>query len=45
MKAIYVAPALRVHGSLEALTKGQSTGSALDRTFPDGTLFGDLTFS
>lgn len=41
----YEAPVLRVHGSLEELTMGSSSGRKLDADFPDGTDFGDLTFS
>lgn len=44
-KRPYGAPRLKVHGSLEALTKGTSSGNTLDATFPTGTPFGDLTFS
>lgn len=44
-KRRYAAPHLTVHGSLEAITKGASSGSVLDATFPTGTPFGDLTFS
>jgi hypothetical protein len=42
---IYTAPRLVRHGSVEAVTKGASTGTKLDATFPAGTPFGDLTFS
>lgn len=41
----YEAPRLTVHGSIEQITQGASTGSALDAAFPIGTTFGDLTFS
>lgn len=41
----YVAPVLTVHGKLEDLTQGASTGSALDAMFPIGTPVSDLTFS
>ncbi|WP_276207444.1 hypothetical protein [Paracoccus contaminans] len=41
----YVSPALRVHGKVEALTQGASTGNALDRQFPVGTPKSQLTFS
>ena len=44
-KKTYRAPNLKVHGSLEALTQGASTGTQLDSTFPTGTPFGQLTFS
>jgi hypothetical protein len=44
-KSTYTAPRLVRHGSVETLTKGSSTGSFLDATFPVGTPFGDLTFS
>ena len=45
MKKTYATPRLTRHGSVEALTKGQSTGNFLDATFPTGTPFGQLTFS
>ncbi|MDB6454803.1 lasso RiPP family leader peptide-containing protein [Falsirhodobacter sp. 20TX0035] len=45
MKKAYSAPALRVHGTLEALTQGSSNGSMLDQAFPVGTPKGELTFS
>jgi hypothetical protein len=45
MKKAYTTPALRVHGSLEALTQGASSGSVLDANFPTGTPTSDLTFS
>ncbi len=41
----YQAPQLRVHGSLEALTQGNSTGNYIDATFPGGTPVSQLTFS
>lgn len=44
-KKTYVSPELTVHGDVEVITLGQSTGTALDRDFPVGTLFPDLTFS
>ncbi|BDA71999.1 hypothetical protein RIVM261_004980 [Rivularia sp. IAM M-261] len=42
---VYTKPKLSVHGNVEALTQGGSTGNFLDRDFPDGTPRGDLTFS
>jgi hypothetical protein len=45
MKKAYSTPALRVHGSLEAMTQGMSSGSVLDRAFPAGTPKDELTFS
>lgn len=44
-KAVYEAPSLTVHGSIETITQGAAEGSALDASFPDGTPSGDLTFS
>ena len=45
MSKIYTRPVLRVQGKLEAMTHGMSTGTRLDRDFPTGTPFSDLTFS
>jgi hypothetical protein len=44
-KKTYEAPKFEKLGSFESMTKGSSTGSNLDADFPDGTAFGDLTFS
>ena len=44
-KAVYEAPAMTSLGSFETLTQGASVGTNLDATFPQGTAFGDLTFS
>lgn len=44
-KAIYEAPVLRSHGTVEAVTKGGSTGTSLDAAFPVGTPFSDVTLS
>jgi len=44
-KKTYVAPELKVHGTIEEITHGQTTGTQLDATFPAGTDFGVLTFS
>lgn len=44
-KATYVKPVLNRVGSFEEITLGNSTGSALDASFPVGTPFSDLTFS
>ncbi|WP_239807405.1 lasso RiPP family leader peptide-containing protein [Croceicoccus hydrothermalis] len=41
----YEAPKMEKIGSFEELTLGSSTGNFLDADFPDGTPFGDLTFS
>ncbi|MGB3472799.1 MAG: lasso RiPP family leader peptide-containing protein [Erythrobacter sp.] len=45
MKKVYQAPSFEELGSFETLTQGASSGTNLDATFPDGTPFGDLTFS
>lgn len=44
-KENYVKPVLRVHGKVEDVTKGGSTGSSSDAVFPVGTPTADLTFS
>jgi len=44
-KLEYQAPELVVHGTIESLTQGQSSGWTLDATFPTGTPSGDITFS
>ncbi|MCU0907230.1 MAG: lasso RiPP family leader peptide-containing protein [Rhodobacteraceae bacterium] len=44
-KAIYTAPVLRAHGSVESVTKGGACGRALDADFPIGTPFDQLTCS
>jgi hypothetical protein len=44
-KLAYARPSLNQIGSFEEITLGNSTGSALDASFPVGTLFSDLTFS
>jgi len=41
----YIKPQLQRHGSLEALTRGSSTGSVTDVAVPAGTPFSDITFS
>jgi hypothetical protein len=41
----YETPAVTVHGSIETITQGNSSGNFIDATFPAGTPFGDLTFS
>jgi hypothetical protein len=38
-------PKITVHGDVEEITLGQSTGTHLDRDFPRGTPFGELGFS
>lgn len=45
MKTVYEAPVLRAHGKVEAMTKGGTTGTQLDATFPVNTPFSDLTLS
>lgn len=44
-KAVYEAPVLRAHGKVEAVTKGGTTGTSTDASFPAGTPFADVTFS
>ena len=44
-KKDYVKPQLTNHGTIEALTRGGSTGGSLDADFGRGTPRGDLTFS
>lgn len=44
-KMKYEAPELIEVGSFEEITKGNSTGAALDAGYPTDTLFEDLTFS
>ncbi|WP_085978944.1 lasso RiPP family leader peptide-containing protein [Roseobacter denitrificans] len=44
-KKEYETPILRVHGKVEDLTKGGSTGTASDAVFPAGTPSADVTFS
>jgi hypothetical protein len=41
----YEKPRVVDYGDLVELTAGQSSGSALDASFPVGTPFDDLTFS
>jgi hypothetical protein len=41
----YEKPKVVDYGDLVELTAGQSTGTALDASFPAGTPFADLTFS
>ncbi len=41
----YETPDLEALGTVEDLTKGSSTGNALDADFSAGTPRGDLTFS
>ena len=45
MKAKYVAPTLRAHGTLEALTHNTRQGRRLDRTEQAGTSLDDLLTS
>lgn len=44
-KKSYVKPSLIVHGNVEVLTQGNSTGGSLDAGFPINTPKGKLTFS
>lgn len=44
-KLVYERPDLEALGTVEDLTRGSSTGSALDADFSAGTPRGDLTFS
>ena len=44
-KVQYEAPKLIEVGSFEEITKGNSSGKALDADFPEDTLFEDLEFS
>jgi hypothetical protein len=43
--AEYETPRIEDHGDLAELTAGKSTGAALDKSYPVGTLKEDLTFS
>ena len=44
-KKSYERPTLTLHGDIESLTQGSSTGPVTDATFPAGTPRGDVTFS
>ena len=44
-KKSYEKPTLTLHGDIESLTKGMSSGPVTDATFPAGTPRGDVTFS
>jgi hypothetical protein len=44
-KATYEAPELVEIGTFETVTQGHSTGTFLDKDFPTGTPFNQLTFS
>lgn len=44
-KKTFVSPKLTIHGDVEVITMGQSTGTKLDAPFNSGTPFNDLTFS
>ncbi len=44
-KKAYSEPELRILGTVEAITKMNLTGEALDADFAAGTPFGDLTGS
>jgi hypothetical protein len=44
-KLEYEAPEVVDYGDLTELTAAATSGPSLDATFPDGTPFGDLTFS
>ncbi len=41
----YVTPKIEDHGDLAELTAGKHSGSALDASFPAGTLFEDITLT
>ena len=41
----YHQPSLTKYGDVEEITAGNSTGSYLDRDFPEGTPKDDITFS
>ena len=45
VKKSYAQPKLTAYGNVEVLTQGASKGGKLDKEFPAGTPFGDLTFS
>ena len=45
MKKAYTTPELTVHGNVEEITLGNSSGKYLDAAFPVDTAFSDLTFS
>ncbi|HVW41025.1 MAG TPA: lasso RiPP family leader peptide-containing protein [Amycolatopsis sp.] len=45
MKKEYVAPTVEDLGSVQELTLGQAGSWHLDADFPNGSLFGDATFS
>lgn len=45
MKKTYEAPTLTVHGTVEEVTQGTSTGNHTDRLFPNDTPKDQLTFS
>lgn len=45
MKAQYTAPVLRSHGTVEAMTKGNKSGTKLDQGFPVNTPLKDITLS
>lgn len=44
-KKTYTAPVLRVHGTVEAMTKANTGGSTLDAPFGIGDSIDDLTTS
>lgn len=44
-KKPYSPPQLVVHGDVEVITLGQHCGNVLDRGFPAGTPFSNLTCS
>lgn len=45
LRKTYHAPKLEVYGTVEAITKGATSGTKLDASFPIGTPFQDVTFS
>jgi hypothetical protein len=44
-KKAYSQPKVTVYGDVEVITKGGSSGTVIDQTFPIGTPFNQLTFS
>jgi hypothetical protein len=44
-KKMYSAPTLIVHGDIERMTLGSTSGATLDASFPTHTPKADLTFS
>jgi hypothetical protein len=44
-RAVYSAPRLTAHGSVEKITKGLGVGLAIDAAFPRNTPLTSLTFT